>query len=135
MGISLKRSCITGESEIAYLYCISLKHIYMEDSRLLGVVLVCLYRISLLHIFIAYLYCIASLHLFIAYLYCISLLHIFKAYLYCISLCRVAVFCCLGVGSIFGRFGGVFVRFLVVLGGLRGVLEALLEVLGALGRS
>ena len=60
---------------------------------------------------------------------CISLLHIFTAYLYCISLCRVAVFCCLGVGSIFGRFGGVFVRFLVVLGGLRGVLEALLEVL------
>ena len=40
--------------------------------------------------------------------------------------CRVAVFCCLGLGSIFGRFGGVFVRFLVVLGGLRGVLGALL---------
>ena len=29
MGISLKRSCITGESEIAYLCCISLKHIYI----------------------------------------------------------------------------------------------------------
>ena len=45
MGISLKRSCITGESEIAYLCCISLKHIYMGErvekvhGRLLGVVL------------------------------------------------------------------------------------------------
>ena len=29
MGISLNRSCITGESEIAYLCCISSKHIYI----------------------------------------------------------------------------------------------------------
>ena len=53
IGISLNCSCITGESEIAYLCCISSKHVYMEDSWLLGVVLVCLYWISLLHIFIA----------------------------------------------------------------------------------
>ena len=71
--------------------------------------------------------------MFIAYLYCLSLLHIFKVYLYCISLCRVAVFCCLGLGSIFGRFRGVFVRFLVAWGGLKGGLGALLDVLGALG--
>ena len=32
LGISLNRSCITGESEIAYLCCISSKHVYMEDS-------------------------------------------------------------------------------------------------------
>ena len=49
MGISLKHSCITGESEIAYLCCISLKHIYMGEGVekvhgiLIGVVLACLY--------------------------------------------------------------------------------------------
>ena len=115
MGISLNRSCVTGESEIAYLCCISSKHIYMEDSWLLGVVLVCLYCISLLHIFIAYLYCIASLHLFIAYLYCISLLHIFKAYLYCISLLSCCCLLLFGSWVDFWSFGSVFVRFLVVL--------------------
>ena len=79
---------------------------------------------SLLNIVIAYLYCICLLHIFIAYLRCISLKH---KHIYIAYLCyRVAVFCCLGLGSIFGRFGGVFVRFLVVLGGLRGVLGALL---------
>ena len=80
---------------------------------------------SLLNIVIAYLYCICLLHIFIAYPCCISVKHIYIAYLFC----RVAVFCWLSLVSMFGRFGGVFVRFLVVLGGLRGVLEALLGVL------
>ena len=79
MGISLMHSCMTGESDIAYLCCISLKHIYIA------------YRC-----------------------------------------CRIAVFYCLGLGSIFGRFGGVLGRFLVVLGGLRGVLGCLWRVLGGL---
>ena len=54
--------------------------------------------------------------------------------IYIAYLCRrVAVFCWLSLVSMLGRLGGVFVRFLVVLGGLRGVLGALLGVLGALG--
>ena len=104
MGISLKRSCITGESDGRF------------PTSLGGL------GLSLLNIVVAYLYCIALLHISIAYLYCISLSHIFETYLYSISLCRVVVFCCLGLGSILDRFGCVFVGFLVVLGGLRGVL-------------
>ena len=80
MGISSMHSCITGESDIAYLRCISLKHIY------------------------------------IAYL-----------------CCRVAVFCCLGLGSIFGRLGVSLFDFWLFWSGLRGVLGGLLGVLGALG--
>ena len=71
--------------------------------------------LSLLNIVVAYLYCIASLHLFIAYLYCISLLHIFKAYLYCISLLSCCCLLLFGSWVDFWSFGGVFVRFLVVL--------------------
>ena len=112
MGISLNRSCITGESEIAYLCCISSKHVYMEDSWLLGGGL----GLSLLTIVVAYLYCIVSLHLFIAYLHCICLLHIFKAYLYCISLLSCCCLLLFGSWVDFWSFGGVFIRFLVVLG-------------------
>ena len=80
MGISLMHSCMTGESDIAYLCCISLKHIY------------------------------------IAYL-----------------CCRVAVFCCLGLGSIFGRLGVSLFVLGLFWGGLRAVLRCFLRVLGALG--
>ena len=69
------------------------------------------------------------MHIFIAYVCCISLKHIYIAYL----CCRVAVFCCLGLGSIFGRLGVSLFDFLLFWGGLRGVLGGLLEVLGALG--
>merc|ERR1712118_643942 len=55
---------------IAYLYCISVLHIFIA-------------YISVLHIFIAYLYCISVLHIFVAYLCCISVLHICIAYLCC----------------------------------------------------
>ena len=40
--------------------------------------------------------------------------------LFCVVLCLVVVFCRLGLGSIFGRFGGVLGRFLVVSVGLGG---------------
>ena len=84
---------------------------------------------SLLNIVIAYLYCVCLLHIFIAYLCCISLKHIYIAYL-CY---RVAVFCCLGLGSIFGRLGVSLFDFWLFWGGLSGVLGGLLDVLRALG--
>ena len=46
---------------------------------------------------------------------------------------RVAVFCCLGLGSIFGRLGVSLFDFWSFWGGLSGVLGDLLDVLGALG--
>ena len=36
------------------------------------------------------------------------------AVLWCVVLCCVVAFCCLGLGSIFGRFGSVLGRFFVV---------------------
>ena len=55
--------------------------------------------------------------------------HIYIAYL----CCRVAVFCSLGLGSIFGRLGVSLFDFWSFWSGLRGVLGGLLGVLGALG--
>ena len=37
----------------------------------------------------------------------------------CVVSCRVVLFCLLGLGSIFGRFGGVLGLFFVVLGGFQ----------------
>ena len=89
--------------------------------------------LSLLNIVVAYLYCIASLHLFIAYIHCISLSHISEAYLYCISLLSCCCLLLFGSWVDFWSFGSVFVRFLVVLGGLRVSWKLFLGVLGALG--
>ena len=54
--------------------------------------------------------------------------HIYIAYL----CCRVAVFCSLGLGSIFGRLGVSLFDFWSFWSGLRGVLGGLLGVLRAL---
>ena len=63
------------------------------------------------------------------YFCCICFNHIHIAYL----CCRVAVFCCLGLESIFGRLGVSLFDLWSVWGGLRGVLGGLWGVLGALG--
>ena len=55
--------------------------------------------------------------------------HIYIAYL----CCRIAVFCSLGLGSIFGRLGVSLFDFWSFWSGLRGVLGGLLGVLRALG--
>ena len=67
--------------------------------------------------------------MFIAYVCCISLKHIYIAYL----CCRVAVFCSVGLGSIFDRLSMSLFDFVLFWGGLRGVLVDLLDVLGTLG--
>ena len=82
---------------------------------------------SLLNTVVAYLCCIT--------LYCRCLLHNFIAnHIYIAYLCcRVAVFCSLGLGSIFGRLGVSLFDFWSFWGGLRGVLGGLLGILRALG--
>ena len=60
-------------------------------------------------------------------------MHIFKAYHIAYLCCRVAVFCCLGLESIFGLLGVSLFDFLSFWDGLRGVLGGLWGVLGALG--
>ena len=62
---------------------------------------------------------------------CCVVLLCFVLFCCVVVLCRVVVFCRSCLGSIFGRFGGVLVRFFVILEGLGGSLGGSWALLGA----